>query len=292
MRVPERAGGVRGAIRRAGCLVALGAALLTACGDTGGESGLRLQPLWQRGSAALGFDGSGAIPPSVQTVEVQVVPTGAPVVRTFAPATGNAIRVDGLRPGTSTVRLFGYDVPYAERGRITTQALPPSFASGPKIVEIAPYALTDAGTFELLAQPFVTGFAPEPGATGVDRRTSVTFVLATAAGAIDQESIEVDVAGLVVVRAGVTEPGASLSACDDRASPPCSPGGAKRLVGFRVSYATPEPYPAGAPVGVSVSAADFLGVRVRYGYAFTTGTESGSGTGGAADAPGGKRGSQ
>jgi len=253
-----------------------------------------MRVLWQRSvataaAAPRGFDGSPEVPPSVQTLEVRVTPAGVPPTRVFVAATGSRVQVNGIPTGVVAVQLYGYDVPVADRDQIVTQALPPSFASGPKSVEIAPYAITNAGVFELLAQPFVTEFYPPPGATGIARFASVEFVIATAGGTIDQAGINIDVNGLVIVKAGVTDPDAGLIPCDDDLGEPCSPGGDQGLTGFLFFYDTPTPYPPEAPVGVFVSAVDSGGQAVAYSYGFTTSTAEalvvGPGAGQATEAP-------
>lgn len=286
MRAPNRRGLVRGTARLAILTSCASVGLLIGCG--GGEgasavgSGVSLRAVWQRALLGptgnpRGFDGSSAVPPSVGTIEVRVSPSGVPATRVFVEPTGASVRVNGIVPGIVTVQLLGYDVEYAQRDEIVAQALPPSFASGPKSVQIAPYAVTNAGVFELFAQPFVTEFVPLPGATGVGRLAPVEFVIATAAGAIEENGINVDVDGLAIVRAGVPDPNAGLIACDDRSVQPCSAGGDKNLVGFRFFYDPQLPYPPEAPVGVFVSAVDSQGQAVEYSYGFSTTAEATAG---------------
>lgn len=283
MRAPNRRGRVRSAVRLAMLSGWAGLAVLAGCGGGGGasavSSGLAMRAVWQRGLASRavtprGFDGSTEVPPSVQTIEVRVSPAGTPPIRVFVAPTGASVRVNNIAPGVVTVQMFGYDVPFADVDEIEAEALPPSFASGPKSVQIAPYAITNAGVFELMAQPFITEFDPVPGATGVGRLAAVELVIATAVGAIDQDGINIDIDGLAIVRAGVTDPNAGLIPCDDRFGSACSAGGDQDLIGFRFFYDTPAPYAPDAPVGVFVSAGDFQGLTVAYSYGFTTGTDA------------------
>ena len=295
MRAPNRRGRVHSLIRFAVLSGCAGLAVLGGCeggaGSSAAGSGMSLRAVWEREPLAplagpRGFDGSATVPPSVQTVEVRVSPAGVPALRIFVQPTGASVQVNGILPGVVTVQVFGYDVPVAEQEEIVTAALPPSFASGPKSVQIAPYAVTNAGVFELLAQPFVTEFVPVPGDTGGGRLAPVELVISTAVGEIDQNGIDVDVDGLAIVRAGVSDPNAGLIPCDDQSAQPCSADGDKNLVGFRFFYDPQLPYPPEAPVGVFVSAVDTDGLSVAYSYGFTT-TADALVTGSAAGSVGG-----
>lgn len=282
MRAPNRRGRVRSAVWLALLSGCAALALLSGCGGGGSSAvgqGLSMRALWQRrppdaSTTPRGFDGSPEVPPSVQTIEVRVSPAGTPPVRVFVPPTGESVTVNNLAPGVVSVAMFGYDVPFADADEIVDWALPPSFASGPKSVQVAPYSITNAGVFELTAQPFVTGLDPVPGATGVGRLAAVELVIATAAGAIDEDGVTIDVDGLAIVRPGVVDPNAGLIPCDDRFGTPCSAGGDQDLIGFRFFYDTPLPYAPEAPVGVYVSAVDFQGLVVAYSYGFTTGADA------------------
>ncbi|MCK6554488.1 hypothetical protein L6Q96_07885 [Candidatus Binatia bacterium] len=279
MRAAKRRGLVRAAVRLTGALIGAALGVLAGCGEGGTPSAVgsvvAMRAVWQRTPAdptggTLGFESSTQVPPSVQTIEVRVSPAGAPAERVFVQPTGASVTVSGILPGVVTVQLFGYDVPFAERSEIVSAALPPSFASGPKSVEVVPYAVTDAGVFELAARPFVTGFDPVPGAIGVSRLSPVEFVIATAVGAVDPEGIDVDIDGLAIVRSGESDPQAGLIPCDDKSELPCSADGDRNLVGFRFFYDPLLSYPPEAPVGVFVSAADFQGISVAYSYGFNT----------------------
>jgi hypothetical protein len=257
--------------------------VLCACGGAGssGTAGgtLTLRLLWERSpglstGAARSFEGTTTVPPSAGTIEVLITAPGRPAMVTFSDPSTQQVVIDNVAVGVVTIQVLAYDVPFNDRQQILEFGLPPSFESTPKEVQVAPYQNTNAGTFELLAQPFATDFTPAPGAADVGVRAPVVFLIATAVGAIEPGSINVGIGGVAVVIDGDPQAGASLVPCDDATEQPCSAGANQGLVGFAFAYETPSAYPANASITVAVNAQNTQGRFFAFTYGFTTGATS------------------
>ncbi len=264
------------------CLVGL----IAGCGG-GGTNGtatgaVALRATWEQSSHGVSAARrlpnpvpTQPVPPSVSTVEVRVHAMGGQLVSSFVdPTETRDVVIQNLRAGPATLRVFGYDLPFAKRSLLDDFNLPPSYQSPPVAVIIPAGQTADAGTVMLTAQPFVTDFDPALGASGVSRSTLVNFILATAVGNIDATTIGIRVAGNPVVTNGQTQPGATLRPCGDGGEVPCGARADRMLQGFIFSFDAPIPYPAESVIPVVVSAGDtnhpqrfFAGFR----YTFTTG---------------------
>jgi YVTN family beta-propeller protein len=253
--------------------------VLAGCGGGGAggaaTGGVALRATWE-------LSPTPAVPPSVSTVEVRVNASGGQVVRTFVdPRQTRDVVVQNLLVGPATVQVFGYALPFADSSLLNEFNLPPSYESAPVAVVVPAGGTADAGTVELQAQPFVTDFNPGLGASDVSRATAVSFVLATAAGDIQQTSVEVSVAGNAVVTNGQTAPGATLLPCSDTGAMPCGTNVDRMLNGFIFQFDTSTLYPPESMVQVVVSAGDTNNPQRSFSdfqYFFTTGQGVGTPT--------------
>jgi hypothetical protein len=206
------------------------------------------------------------LPPSVSTVEVRVE-HGDTTRRLVDPAEMREVDIDGIPIGAAAIRVLGYDVPFANSGVLEEFALPPAYSSAAIAVVIRAGETIDAcdgrpagcaadGTVQMLAQPFVTDFEPAPGETAVSPETRVGFVLATAAGRIDPQTVDIRIDGAAVVSGGEVQPGATLSPCNDAEGTPCGRRTDRQLEGFVFTFESPAPYAADRTIEVVVSADD------------------------------------
>jgi hypothetical protein len=273
----------RSILQRALALVLLGPLLCLGCGGGGGEAAvpgtLSLRLVWEtdvpvaaNGYSLRPFNGSEEVPPSVLTIEVRVTPSGQVPIRAFTDPAVRVVTIDTVPAGNATVQVFGYDVPIEDQQEIVQFGLPPAFQSEPKVVQIAPRQITNAGVFELAAQPFATSFDPPPAATGVPVFAPVFFLIVTAVGDIERSSINVNIAGMPVIVDGQTRAGAILEPCNDDGGQPCSAGADKGLAGFSCVFEAPAGYPANSSILVLMSASASGGLpSFSFNYVFQTG---------------------
>ncbi|HYD47603.1 MAG TPA: hypothetical protein VEB21_04615, partial [Terriglobales bacterium] len=273
------------------CLVTAALAVFAGCSGDGGsrsQSGaLSLNAQWEAADRSQprrlatidqAFTPADEIPERVTVVEVRVTDAAQVVHRVFIfnPRDNRSVDITELPPGPAIVEVLGYDFSFLPSGSgddearalLEQFALPPSYASDPITVQIVPGELTDAGTIDVLARPFVTGFVPLPGESNVPRDTPVFFAFATDRGDIARDSVEISVNGLPVVVAGVEAEGALLNLCDDSAPD---------LLCF--SYNPSAPFAPGERIEVEASASVRLGAEgVRsieeFQYFFDTTSET------------------
>jgi hypothetical protein len=233
--------------------------VLAACGGgSGGGSDqtgtLTLQAVWEKPASGGGaqFEGSTDLPPAVQTVEVRIAGGGQNFRELVDPEQTRSVVITGVPTGRVDVSVLGYDVPLLGSPDLRDVEVSPSYASAVVEVLVDAGRTTNAGQIEVLAQPFVTDFAPLPEETGVDPSSAVGFLLAIGVGGIDAGSVDISVDGSPLVSAGVAEPGATLEACADGTAAPC--GATDRgLTGF-LFRGPLGGLPAESRVNVSVSA--------------------------------------
>lgn len=234
--------------------------LCCACGGGSGGGGsspsgsLTLQAVWERPSTGGGaqFEGGTEIPPSVQTVEVRIVGGGQTFRQLVDPEETRSVVITEVPTGDVDVTVFGYDVPLLGVPDLQDVAVAPSYASAPVQVLVRAGVTTNAGQIEVLAQPFLTDFAPVPDETDVDPSRDVEFLLAIGVGAIDAGSVDVSVGGTPLVSAGVPAANVTFEPCADGTATPC--GTIDRQVTGFLFRTAPGGLPAQSTVQVSVNA--------------------------------------
>lgn len=227
-------------------------------GDTAlngaGTGSVSLRAVWEGTGGGASFEGDSEVPAAVQTVEVRVA-AGAQTFREFVdPRATRQVVIDGVPAGPAAVGVLGYDVHIGQLPDPSEVDLAPSFASEDVAIQVRAGKTTDAGEVAVLARPFVTDFVPVPGGLDVPPSTRVEFLLVTARGNINPDSVDIDVDGVAQVSGGVPAAGAELTSCRDGGPSPCG-GLDRRVSGYRFRAARGE-LPELSSIPIHVRAAD------------------------------------
>ena len=236
--------------------------LCAGCGGGGsasngtGTGSVSLQVLWE---------GTANVPDHVSQVEIRIDPAHGGRLRSFVdPRQQRSATIEGVPIGPATVQVLGYDAPSDVPGLIAS-GIPPSYKSAPVQVTVPQGRTADAGTLDALAEAYIAhDLTPLPGAVAVPRDAPVSFLLTidlgTADLSVDVGSIDISIAGSVVVKKGsVKQTGATLE-----------PSGH----GFRFQFTPQTPFDPfqAVEVIVSASATDSTRSFSGFSYTFTTGT--------------------
>ncbi|MBI1814874.1 MAG: hypothetical protein HYR72_07850 [Deltaproteobacteria bacterium] len=243
---------------------------LSACGG-GGAPGredrgrISLHALWEQPRAADGTAAfvSGApmreraadggfgtqIPPSVRTVRIVLdTQKGRCCLAVSSSLPARRVVLDSIANGAAVISVAGFATDFAPvAGEDNTQCatdpvdvgLPcdptrlasPSFESDAKSFDVAPGALTEVGSIDIPAVPFVVTAQPVPHGSAV-RPVSIQLTVADAVTGVDANSI-----ALAVTPDGGSESAVRLRTlvpCADGSAQPCSAGSALQVSGFIV----------------------------------------------------------
>jgi hypothetical protein len=202
------------------------------------------------------------IPSSVRTVRIvlDTQKTGRCCIAVSSSLPARRVVLDNIANGAAVISVAGFATDFAPTaGEGDTQCATdpidvgtpcdavrlasPSFQSDAKSFDVAPGTLTEIGSIEIPAVPFVVTAQPAPHGAAV-RPVSIQLTVADAVTGVDANSI-----ALVVTPESGSESVVRLRTlvpCADGSPQPCSAGGALQVSGFIIE---------GEPVDIATGAA-------------------------------------